>query len=219
MKIKCAIFDFDGTLFDSMFVWERAGEMYLRSIGANPKPNLNEEIKTLSLYQTACYFKKEYRLTCSPEEIMDDINKIVEHFYFNDVLPKAGVVEFVERIRKLGVRTCIATATDRYQIEAALKRCSMEHCFDAIFTCGEVGHGKDEPVIFQKAMHFFGADRTTTIVFEDAVHAAKTAKADGFTVAAVYDGSENCQEELRKTADFYLTDFEHTEELRKFASV
>ena len=59
MKIKCAIFDFDGTLFDSMYIWEEIGDVYLRSLGKEPKPSLRDEISTFSLYQAACYRKEE----------------------------------------------------------------------------------------------------------------------------------------------------------------
>lgn len=62
MKIKCAIFDFDGTLFDSMFIWDSVGEIYLRSLGKEPRPSTREDVRTLSLYQSACYFQKEYDL-------------------------------------------------------------------------------------------------------------------------------------------------------------
>ena len=219
MKTDCAVFDFDGTLFDSMFIWDIAGGMYLRSVGRDPKPSMQEDIRTLSLYQTACYFKENYRLPLSVEEIMAGINSTIEHFYIDEVLPKPGAAAFLGQLKKAGIPACIATASDRYQIEAALKRCSMEQYFDAIFTCSEVGHGKDEPFIFRKAMEHFGADRSTTLVFEDALHAVRTAKADGFTVIAVFDGSEKRQDELRALADLCLPDFEHTEEFWKFASV
>lgn len=218
MKIKCAIFDFDGTLFDSMFLWDSVGEIYLRSLGKEPKPSMREDVRALSLYQSACYFKKEYDLLLSVEDIIAGINKTIEHFYIHEVLPKPGVVDFLKQMKKTEIAMCIATASDRYQIEAALSRCGMEHYFDAIFTCSEVGHGKDEPVIFQKAMEYFGSGRSATVVFEDAIHAVQTAKADGFAVVAVFDNSEKRQSEIRDLADCYIADFEHTEEFWKFAS-
>ena len=49
MNIKCAVFDFDGTLFDSMYVWDRAGEDYLRSLGKEPGPNVREDMRAMSL--------------------------------------------------------------------------------------------------------------------------------------------------------------------------
>ena len=212
MKPGCAIFDFDGTLFDSMFIWDSVGEIYLRSLGKEPKPTLRDDVRTLSLYQSACYFRDEYGLSLTAEEIMAGINRTIEHFYIHEVQPKHGVITFLERLKKAEIPLCIATASERYQIEAALSRCGMAQYFDAIFTCNEVGHGKDEPVIYQKAMEYFGADRSNTVIFEDAIHAVQTAKSDGFTVVAVFDSSEKRQAELHASADFYLADFEHTEE-------
>ena len=218
MKIKYAVFDFDGTLFDSMFIWEDVSEIYLRSVGKEPGPSVREDVRPLSLYQSACYFKREYDLPFSAEEIVRDINRIVEHFYMYEVLPKPGAVDFLKRLKNAGIRMCIATASDRHQIEAALRRCAMEHCFEAIFTCSEVGHGKDEPAVFRKAMEHFGAHRRELVIFEDAIHAIQTAKADGFTVAAVFDSSEKRQAEIRDLADCCIADFEHTEGFWKFAS-
>ncbi len=216
MKLKCAIFDFDGTLFDSMFIWDMVGEVYLRSIGKEPKPSMREDIRALSLYQSSCYFKEEYNIDLSVEEIMAGINKTVENFYINEVQPKAGVVAFLNQLKQQGIVTCVATASEHYQIEAALQRCHMEHLFDTIFTCTEVGHGKDEPVIFRRAMEYFNADRDNTIIFEDALHAVETAKKDGFKVAVVFDSSEKRQTEIQQLSDCYITDFEQTEGFWQF---
>lgn len=218
MKIKCAIFDFDGTLFDSMFIWDTAGEVYLRSIGKEPEADLQKILKPMSLLQSAEYIREKYHIPLSVEDIMDGVNRTVEDFYCHTAAPKPGVIAFLEELYHKNIKMCIATASDRYQIEAALSRCGMEHYFDAIFTCSEVGHGKDEPVIFQKAMEHFGADRNNTVVFEDAIHALQTAKADGFAVVAVYDNSEKRQTEIRELSVCYLADFERTEEFWKFAS-
>ena len=218
MKIRCALFDFDGTLFDSMFLWDSVGEIYLRSLGKEPKPSMREEVRALSLYQSACYFRKEYDLSLSEEEIMEGINETIEYFYVQEVLPKSGVTDFLEQMKKSGIGMGIVTASERSHIEAALKRCGMESYFEVIFTCREVGSGKDEPFIFRKAMEYFGTDRKDTLVFEDAIHAIQTAKKDGFAVAAVFDNSEKRQEEVRLMADYYIEDFEDTELFWKFAS-
>lgn len=218
MNIKCAIFDFDGTLFDSMFIWDEIGERYLRSLGKEPNPSMREAVRTLSLYQAACYLRREYDLPLSTEGIMKGINQMIEHFYLSEILPKPGVCEFLEHMKKAGISMCIATASERYQIEAALKRCGMSQYFDATFTCSEIGHGKEEPFIFRQAMEVCGAERNTTVVFEDAFHAALTARRDGFSVIAVYDESEKYQEEIRRLADCYLVDFVHTKDFWEFVS-
>lgn len=216
--IRGAIFDFDGTLFDSMFIWDTAGEAYLRSIGKKPEDDLQKVLKPMSLYQSADYIKDHYSIPMSIEGIMDGINHTVEGFYFHTVQPKEGVIPFLEQMKDNGVKMCIATATDRYQVEAALHRCGMEGFFSEIFTCTEVGHGKDEPVIFHKAMEHLQASRTDTVVFEDACHALRTAKMDGFITVAVYDSHEEKQEELRTLADFFLDDYLNADPFWKFLS-
>lgn len=216
MKITCAVFDFDGTLFDSMFLWEELGENYLRSLGKVPKPSVRKEIETMSLLQSACYFKEEYDLSMDVDKIMEDICQCIEHFYVEEVLPKPGVADFLEQMRHAGISMCIATASDRGHVERALERCKIRQYFDAIFSCCEVGEGKDNPAIYQKAMEYFGATRSDMVVFEDALYAVRTAKADGFVVAGVFDQSESHQAEMRRQADCYLEDFVHTEEFWKF---
>lgn len=217
MKISCAIFDFDGTLFDSMRIWNTAADEYLRSIGREPRPGLRKAIHEMSLKQAAQYLQKEYDLGRTVEEILAEIDGVVELFYMRDAQPKPGVPAFLHEMRRRGIAMCIATATNRYLIEAALKRCGLERYFEAIFTCGEVGRGKDEPVIFRAAMDYFRAERGNTIVFEDALYAAATAKRDGFRVVAVYDESEKRQAEITALADCCLRDFEHPEHFWRFA--
>ncbi len=216
--LKGVIFDFDGTLFDSMFIWETAGEVYLRSIGKEPEENLQAVLKSMSLQQSAEYIKKKYHIPLSIEKIMMGVNRTVEDFYFNKVEPHHGVIAFLDELQRRKIKMCIATATDRYQVIAALERCRMTHFFSEVFTCSEVGCGKDQPFIYRAAMEHLHTDRSTTIVVEDALHAIQTAKADGFAVAAVFDSSETQQAELRNIADCYLADFEHTDSFWKYAS-
>ena len=216
--IRGAIFDFDGTLVDSMFIWKSAGDIYLRSLGKEPEIDLQKKLKTMSLRQSAAYMQRAYDLSASIDEIMGGVNHTVEDFYFNTVQPKPDVIPFLERMKGQGIKMCIATATDRYQVEAALRRCGMATLFSDIFTCSDVGYGKDEPMIFRKAMEHLQTTRTDTIVFEDAFHALETAKKDGFITVAVYDSHEERQKELRQLADFFLDNYSHTDSFWKFAS-
>ena len=218
MRIRGAIFDVDGTLLDSMFIWDTIGEAYLRSIGYQPKENLNETFKNMSLRQAARYYQTEYGVTQSIDEIMDGVNAMLERYYRFEVPLKPGVAELLERLRQSGVKLCIATATDRHLVEAALDRCGVLSCFGEIFTCNEVGHGKDEPDIFEAALRFLGTRREETLVFDDALYAVRTAKEAGFPVAAVYDSHERSQAEVRARSDLYLEDLTQLVELQKFLS-
>ena len=216
--IQGVIFDFDGTLFDSMFIWDTAGEVYLRSIGKEPEADLQKFLKPMSLLQSAQYIREKYDIPLSVEEIMDGVNRTVEGFYFRSVEPKPGVIDFLEELHRRNIRMCIATATDRYQVEAALQRCKIRHFFCEIFTCTEVGSGKDRPDIFRKAMEHLQTDRSNTAVVEDAYHAAHTAKQDSFKVVGVYDSHESRQQELLQLADIFLPDYLHLNNFWKFAS-
>jgi len=211
MKLDGAIFDLDGTLLDSMSVWNTVGEDYLRSRGMEPHENLNEKFKNMSLYQAACYYQSEYGMSGSAEEIMDGVNRMIAHFYTDEVQPKAGVPSLLAALKKRGVKMCVATATDRPLVEAALSRCGLLGYFGEIFTCSSVGQGKDEPDIFYAALGFLGTPKESTWVFEDALHAARTAKAAGFPVLGVYDCSEENQTALAKLADIYVCSFTEME--------
>ena len=216
--IQGIIFDFDGTLFDSMFIWDTAGEVYLRSIGKEPEDDLQKILKPMSLLQSAEYVREKYHIPLSVEEIMDGVNRTVEGFYFHTVEPKPGVIDFLEELHRRNIKMCIATATDRYQVEAALQRCGMSHFFSEIFTCTEVGRGKDRPDIFRRAMEYLQTDRSTTVVVEDAYHAIHTAKQDGFLVVGVYDSHENRQQEFLSLTDVFLSDYFDLTSFWKFAS-
>lgn len=208
MKLKGAIFDLDGTLLDSMFVWNTVGADYLLERGITPRENLRETFRTMSPMQVAEYYRAHYGVTDSVGDIMRGVNRIIEHYYYDTVLPKEGVVPFLEWLRSREVRMCVATATDFRLTEAALKRNGLLEYFQEIFTCAGVGSGKDEPAIYNAALSSLGTPKTETCVFEDALHAVMTAKAAGFPVVGVYDRSEaEHEDQIRCSADLYIRSF------------
>lgn len=216
--IQGAIFDVDGTLLDSMAVWANIGTEYLRSLGYEPREDLNETFKSMSLFQAARYYQTAYGVTLSTDEIIAGVNGRIEQFYREKAALKPGVAEFLRRLEEQNVGMCIATATDRPLVEAALARCGVLGYFSEIFTCFSVGRGKDEPVIYRAAAERLGTGRAKTVVFEDALYAARTAKRDNFVTAGVYDRYEKRQEELRAVSDIYITDFTDWKFFWKFAS-
>lgn len=208
MKISGAIFDMDGTLTDSMYVWQDIGRRYLVSCGVDPHESLWDDIKNMSLRQTTDYFISEYGLAKSREDIYHGINSLVEPMYRDEVLPKDGVIALLKMLSAKGVKMCVATATDRYLAEMALERNGLIDFFSEIFTCNIVGAGKDRPVIYEKALEHLGTLKSETLVFEDALYAIHTAKYAGFPVAGVYDRhAAKDSDEIKALADFYITDY------------
>ena len=206
--IKGAIFDFDGTLVDSMFIWDTFGEDYLRTLGKEPKENLTETFKTFTLEQAAEYYREHYGVTLSVGEIVDGVNEMVSEIYRTKVALKKGVLELLRDLQGKGVNMCVATVTDRPIVEDVLKKLGIRDFFTEIFTCAEVGHNKETPHIYRAALEVLGTRKEETVVFEDALHALMTAKNDGFPVAAVYDKHEAKQIEMRAEADYYISDYE-----------
>ena len=206
--LKGAIFDFDGTLVDSMFIWDTIGEDYLRSLGKEPHEDLKETFMTLTLEEAAEYYREHYKVTLSVTEIVDGVNAMVEGIYRTKVTLKPGVAEYLSWLKENGVRMCIATVTDRYLVEDTLERLGILHYFSEIFTCAEVGYGKDKPIIYQKALEHLGTAKEETFVFEDSLFALETAKIDGFPTVGVYDMHESRQEEMKRLADCYVRSFE-----------
>ena len=204
---SAAIFDFDGTLVDSMYIWDTIGEDYLRSLGKEPHEDLKETFMTLTLEEAAEYYRTHYGVTLSVKEILDGVNTMVEGIYRTRVAIKQGVADFLAQLKDNGTRMCIATVTDRYLVEETLDRLGILQYFSEIFTCAEVGYGKDKPIIYRKALEHLGTTKNETYVFEDSLFALKTAKADGFTTVGVYDRHENRQDNLKNLADYYIVDF------------
>ena len=194
--IKGAIFDLDGTILDSMFIWDTISEDYLRSLGVEPKENLAETFKTYTLEQAAEYYRNNYGIKLSTQEIVDGINNMVKDIYRTKVTLKPGISDFLKRLQCLGVKMCIATATDRAIVDDVLKCLNVRDYFSEIFTCAQVGYNKETPEIYRQALKFLGTKKAETVVFEDVFHALKTAKKDGFKIAAVYDSREPRQKEI-----------------------
>ena len=205
--IKGAIFDLDGTLLDSMFIWDTIGEEYLRSLGKEPHEDLKETFMTLTLEEAAVYYREHYGITLSVKEIVDGVNAMVEQTYRTKVTLKPGISEYLAWLKENGVRMCVATVTDRYLVEETLDRLGVRHYFSEIFTCAEVGFGKDKPVIYQKALEHLETEKSDTYVFEDLPFALNTAKTDGFPTVGVYDRHEAHQDELKELSDYYVLNF------------
>lgn len=203
------IFDLDGTLLDSMPIWEDIASRYIRQKGYEPKEGLDKIIYPMSMMQAAIYMKKEYGLKETPKQMIIEVNEIVGDFYRYEVKAKPGVEHFLAEGKKQGIRMCIATASERELVEAALKRLGMESYFEGILTCSELHTGKDTPEIYYKGMALLGTNQEDTLIYEDALHAIETAVQAGFTVIGVYDDSAKKEQALIRTlANRYITSFE-----------
>ncbi|WFA09092.1 HAD family phosphatase [Tissierella sp. Yu-01] len=206
--MKAAIFDMDGTLLDSMWVWEDLADEYLLSIGVEPPFDLREHLKPLSLLDGCYYVKENLSVDKTPEEMNKDMEEILEKYYRERFQLKPYVKETLELLKNKGIRMCVATATDDRLVEMALGRIGIMDYFEFIQTSNSCGIGKKDPKFFQIAIDKLNLAPNDIFVFEDAVHCVISAKNCGLNVVAIADESaKDDVEEIKKYADLYINDF------------
>jgi thiamine-phosphate diphosphorylase len=188
-SMKAAVFDMDGTLLDSMPMWQHAAILYLESKHIEPEPDIWNRTKSLDMQQTALYFKQTYNISDSIDTIIEEIDDDIYEQYAHTLNLKDGARGFLEMLLSRGIPMVLATSTDRRCAEICLKRLGLDGCFKKLLTCSDSGAGKEKPDIYFEAQRYMGTDTAHTVVFEDALYAGQTAALAGFPVCAVYDES------------------------------
>ncbi|MBQ7907565.1 MAG: HAD family phosphatase [Clostridia bacterium] len=206
-KIKGAIFDMDGTLLNSMDYWATVAEEFLVKNNLLSKVGDNRRFLEWGMKEFYSYAVKELGLTLTYEETHKQMYDIMEYYYENDIGIKNGVKNMLDTFLENGVKMCLATATDRFVVDKILKRLRLDKYFSKIFTVKEVGVGKSQPVIYEKALEFLGTTKNDTYVFEDAYYAIKTAHDAGFLVAGVEDKNVFVpQDEILPLCNLFLSE-------------
>lgn len=200
--IKFAIFDLDGTLLNSSEMWQTLGARYLTYIGKVPKAGLAEALNELSVPESARYLREQYDITYSAEEIARHLTRMTERFYAEEVELKEGAARLLAALRAHCVHMSVATAGDERLGMTALARLGLADFFAGAVSCSNYG-SKMSPDVFLAAADLIYAIPEETIVFENSLHAVRTAQKAGFATAAVADVSESDRKGLMRTANFY----------------
>ena len=209
MRLLAAIFDMDGVLLDSTYIWNGLGERYLRSYGRDPEENLGARLRVMHMRDIAAYFRDAYKIPHTVDEIIDELKDSVDEEYLYTAPAKPEVDKFLALLKMNGVTMYVATATDKQLAEAALKRTGLLHYFKGIMTCAEAGASKTSPKIYEKCLTRLHCDKQHCVVFEDSLHAIRTAKEAGFRVAAIYDdNSVKVQDEIQSLADYWFWSYD-----------
>ncbi len=211
MNITGAIFDFDGTLFDSMHIWKGIKYKYFDYIGLPLTQEDIEAFNGLYLRESLILAKERFNLEESYEEMFFSFFDYLKERYLKEATPKNDIIGFLEKLEAKGVKMGIATATGEPALEAVLKKYGMLRYFSAIYSTYTVGAPKTEPKVYDVVLEKIGTDKETTWVFEDALYAAKTAKANGYNVVGIFDKSEGNTDELEKLADIYIHNYDEIE--------
>lgn len=206
--IKAVIFDLDGSLVDSMWMWRAIDIEYLGRFGIPLPEDLQSRIEGMSFSETAVYFKEHFPIPDSIDQIKEDWNCMAWDKYANEVPLKPGIPEFLERCREEGIKLGIATSNSRQLVENIAKVHNLRDYFSCIMTGCDVAHGKPSPDIYLAVAEGLDCPPSQCLVFEDIIPGIQAGKAAGMRVCAVEDAySVNDCERKKALADYYISDY------------
>jgi HAD superfamily hydrolase (TIGR01509 family) len=206
--MRGAIFDVDGTILDSMPIWNNLGIRYLDKHAIKAEENLGEILFQMTMDEAAVYMKERYHLYQTVDEIVQGVLGIVEDFYRYEVGLKPGVDTYLSSLNQKGVPMILATSGDKELATAALTRLGVMGYFQTILTVSDYGTSKHEPDIYRKAAELLQVQPDECVVFEDVFYALETAKAAGFLCAGVKDdASADDWGKIRSIVDYWIEDF------------
>jgi len=205
---KAVIFDLDGTLVDSMWMWKDIDIEYLEKHGIDLPSDLQTKIEGMSFSETAIYFKERFQLMDTIEEIKREWNNMARDKYLNSVPLKEGVKEFLEYLKANNIKTGIATSNSRELAEIAITNLGIKDYFNSVRTSCEVDRGKPSPDIYLLVASDLGVSPEECLVFEDVIHGIMAGKNANMTVCAVYDDfSKEVTQKKKDLADYYIDSY------------
>lgn len=205
---KGAIFDLDGTLLNSMGLWQKVDELFFSSRNMTIPDGYIQAISPLGTYNAALYTKNNYNIKESIEEIIEEWRITAQREYSENVKLKNNAKEYIHSLKENGVKLCVATASDVEMFRDCLIKNEIFDCFEFFITVNEVGKGKGEPDIYLKAAEKMGVKPCECMVFEDILTGISSAKKGGFYTVAMYDeSSKRDEEKIKKISDKFIFDF------------
>lgn len=179
-----SIFDVDGTILDSMEVWNTLASQYVQSLGMVPEKNLDEIVSDMSLEQSATYFKNHYKINKQEERIISEVLNFISDFYEYEVNLVPGFKEFISHYDSINV---IGTSCDEELVKIALNRLAVLNYFEDIITCSKVNKSKNDPDFYLACAQVLKQRPEDIVVFEDADYCIDVARKVGFKVIKIKD--------------------------------
>lgn len=207
--IEAVIFDIDGTLVDSMWVWTNIDDVFLEKYGLTEPDDFHEGMEGKSYSETAQYFLDIFpSLTQTREELEAEWMQMAYEIYSTQLTLKPGAYEFITEMHAQGIKFGIATSNNRELAEVMLKNNHVMEYIDAIWTSCEAKAGKPNPAVYLRVAETLKVEPTKCLVFEDVPMGILAGKNAGMKVCAVDDRFSKQQEEKkRELADYYISDY------------
>jgi len=206
--IKAVIFDIDGTLIDSMWIWKQVDIEFLGKRGIPLPEKLQSEIEGMSYSETAIYFKARFNLPESLEEIKEEWRFMAEDYYKCHIKLKSGAKELLKLLYDKGFKIGIATSNSRELVEYMLVNHGIRQYFSNMRTSCEVDKGKPHPDVYLKVAEDMGIEPCYCLAFEDTVAGVMAAKSAGMKVFVMSDEvSLESKDKLVEMAEGYIHSF------------
>jgi len=207
---KAVIFDLDGTLVDSMWIWPEIDINYVKRFGLSIPQGFGEAMEGMSFTETARYFLDTFpTLPRTLEEVKQDWTEMAYEWYTKKVPLKPGVYKFLENLRQNDIRCGIATSNGRELAAATLKALRIDDFFDSFRTSCEVAAGKPAPDVYLKVADDLRLSPECCLVFEDVPNGILAGRNAGMTVCAVDDDySRPLEAKKRQLADYYIHSYD-----------
>jgi len=208
-NVEAAIFDMDGTLIDSMWVWISINTEYLAKRNLTVPSDLKKDIEHLTFAESAQYFKDRFNIKDSVDEIMGEWNSMASYSYTHNVKLKSGAREYLSLLKTKGIKIGLATSNFRPLVDLVLNNNNILHFFDAITTTDEVARDKNFPDVYLLTAKRLCVEPERCVVFEDILPAVKGAKLAGMKVVGVHDEySLDQREDIIKISDLYIEKYD-----------
>lgn len=205
---KFYLFDFDGTLVDSMPTFCSSMLRILDENHITYDKDVTKTITPLGLSGTADYFINDLGLSMSKEQLVLLMKEYMLDAYFHTIPAKANVISVLKKLKEKGARLNVLTASPHITLDACLKRLGMWELFDNIWSCDDFQTTKANPDIYLRAAEKMGTCVENVLFLDDNLHADTVAKSAGMQVCGVYDdSSRDSAEQIKAVADYYIYDF------------
>lgn len=207
-NIEGAVFDLDGTLLDSSWVWEKVDEKFLGDRGFQVPDDYVDEISPLGAERAAVYTIERFGLNEDKDDIVREWIEMAKKEYATEVVCKPYAKEFLEELHKLNIKMAVATSSDRELFMKTLEREGILKYFQKIVTVDEVERGKGYPDIYEEAARRIKVNPHKCLVFEDILAGVTGASLGEFNVVAVFDKkSKHNWEKIKSISKYSINDY------------
>lgn len=199
------IFDFDGTVADSMDMWSHKMLSILDESGVSYPDDIIKTITPMGDRGTAKYFVEKLGVNMTVDEIERQMNATALHAYTYTIQAKDTAAETVKQLKKEGFPTAILTASPHSMVDVCLKRLGLFEYFDYVWSCDDFKTTKTDPEIYAKISEIMSAEPSRCVLADDNINALTTAKAAGWQTIGVFDkSSADDEKEIQKITDIYV---------------